>query len=205
MLPTTYQFPAGVLLVLAGLISCFAGYRFFRAVLTVYGLVLGAFFASTLVAPSDTFMLLVALGVGAVLGALILYAGYFVGVGLVGAGFGATMAHAVWVQWNGSDPGTIVVLASAVVGAVVATGLQRHIVIVATAFIGAQTAVAGVVALLSRGAARKPGLEDVWIGHLGIPAFGRQRTFLVWIVLGIVGALVQFQSGSSRPSKKRQQ
>jgi hypothetical protein len=203
MLPTAYQLPAGVVLVVVGLLSCFAGYRLFRAVLTIYGFVLGAFFASTLIAPSDTVAILVALGVGGLLGALILYAGYFVGVALVGGGFGAMMAHAVWTEWRGTDPGTIIVLFSAVAGAALATVLERQIIIVATAFIGAQTAVAGVVAFLSRSAVRKPGLDDVWIGHLGIPAFGRQWTFLGWVLLGVVGTIVQFRSGSSRPSRKR--
>jgi hypothetical protein len=203
MLPASFQLPAGVLLVLVGLLSCFAGYRLFRAVLTIYGFVLGAFFVSTLVAPSDTVAMLVALGIGGLVGALVLYAGYFVGVGLVGAGFGAMMSHELWVQWRGSDPSAIIVLAFAVVGAVLATGLQRQLVIVATAFIGAQTAVAGVVAFLSRNTVRKPGIEDVWVGHLGIPAFGRRWTFLAWVALGVIGTLVQFQSGSSRGSAKR--
>jgi hypothetical protein len=203
MLPTAYQLPAGVLLLLAGLLSCFAGYRLFRAVLTIYGFVLGAFFTSTLVAPSDTVAILVALAVGGLLGALILYAGYFVGVALVGGGFGAMLAHAAWTQWRGGDPGAIVVLCSAVAGAVLAMALQRQIIIVATSFMGAQIVVAGVLAYLARGAARRPGLDDVWVGHLGIPSVGRQWTFLAWVVLGIIGSIVQYQSGSSRPSRKR--
>jgi len=203
MLPTAYQIPAGVLLVVVGLLSCFAGYRLFRAVLTIYGFVLGAFFASTLVAPSDTVAILVALGVGGLCGALVLYAGYFVGVALVGGGFGAMLVHAGWTQWRGNDPGAIVVVFAAVAGAALATAMQRQIVIVATAFIGAQTAVAGLLAYLTRGAARRHGIDDVWVGHLGIPAFGRQWTFLAWVVLGLAGAVVQFRSGSPRPAAKR--
>ena len=92
MLPSAYQLPAGVLLVAIGLLACVAGYRFFRAILATYGFVIGAFVASTLVAPSDTLATIVALGVGGLLGALALYAGYFVGVALAGAGLGATRA-----------------------------------------------------------------------------------------------------------------
>jgi hypothetical protein len=203
MLPTTYQLPAGAALIAVGLVACFAGYRLFRAVLTLYGVVLGALFASTLVAPSDTVAMLVALGVGGVLGALIMYAGYIVGVALVGGGLGVTLAHAAWTAWRGSEPGTIVVVFAAVIGATLATALQRQIVIVATAFMGAQTAVAGIVAALATRAARRPGLDDVWVGHLGIPAFGRSWQFLAWVLLGIVGTIVQFRWGGSRPSKKK--
>jgi hypothetical protein len=197
MLPGDFQLPAGAILVAVGLLACFAGYRLFRAVLTIYGFLLGGFFASTLVSPSDTTAMLVALGVGGLLGALALYLGYFAGVALVGAGLGATLAHTAWVQWRGSDPGTLAVLFFAAVGAALAVTLQRAVVIVATACLGAQTAVAGVLALLSRQPARR-GLEDVWIGHLGIPAFGRQWTFLAWVLLGVVGTIVQLRSGGGR-------
>jgi hypothetical protein len=203
MLPISFQLPAGALLIAVGLLACFAGYRLFRIVLTVYGFVLGALFASTLVAPSDTVAMLVALGVGGVLGALIMYAGYIVGVALVGGGLGVTLAHAAWIAWRGSEPGVVVVIFAAVVGATLATALQRQIVIVATAFTGAQTAVAGIVATLATRAARRPGQDDVWVGHLGIPAFGRSWQFLAWVALGIVGTIVQFRWGGSRTSKKK--
>jgi hypothetical protein len=202
MLPADFQIPAGVLLVAVGLLACFAGYRLFRAVLTIYGFLLGAIFASTLVSPSDTIAMLVALGVGGVLGALALYAGYVVGVGLVGAGLGATVAHSVWLQWYRSDPGWLVVLFFAAVGAALAMTLQRVIVIVATAFLGAQTAVAGALALLSRQPPRR-GAGDVWIGHLGIPAYGQRWAFLAWVALGIVGTVVQLRSGGSRRPRAR--
>lgn len=202
MLPTSFQLPAGVLLVAVGLLACFAGYRLFRIVLTVYGFVLGALFASTLVAPSDTVAILVALGVGGVVGALIMYLGYIVGVALVGGGLAATLAHAAWTAWRGTEPGMIVLLFAAVAGATLATAMQRQIVSVATAFMGAQTAVAGIVASLAAQGARRPGLDDVWVGHLGIPAFGRQWQFLVWVALGIAGTVVQLRSGGPRGAKK---
>ena len=203
MLPIAFQLPAGALLIAAGLLACFAGYRLFRIVLTVYGFVLGALFASTLVAPSDTAAMLVALGVGGVLGALIMYAGYIVGVALVGGGLGVTLAHAAWVAWRGSEPGVIVVIFAAVVGATLATALQRQIVSVATAFLGAQTAVAGTVAAIAAYGAKKPGGDDVWVGHLGIPSIGLQWQFLAWVVLGLAGAIVQLSSGGPKQPKKK--
>ena len=41
MLPGHYQIPAGAVFLAVGLLSCFAGYRLFRAVLTIYGFILG--------------------------------------------------------------------------------------------------------------------------------------------------------------------
>src|ERR1700730_6747247 len=42
MLPAAYTTPAAVVLVVGGLLSCFAGYRLFRVVLGLYGFILGA-------------------------------------------------------------------------------------------------------------------------------------------------------------------
>jgi hypothetical protein len=36
MLPASYGFPAAVVLIVGGAIACFAGHRFFRAVLAIY-------------------------------------------------------------------------------------------------------------------------------------------------------------------------
>jgi hypothetical protein len=57
MIPVTYQTPAAILLIVGGLVSCFAGYRFFRIVLVLYGLVLGALIATTLVGAAVTTLL----------------------------------------------------------------------------------------------------------------------------------------------------
>jgi hypothetical protein len=200
MLPSTYQLPAGVVLVVVGLLACLAGYRLFRAVLALYGFVLGALFASSLVAPSDVTAMLVALGVGGVLGALAFYAGYFVGVVLVGAGFGALFVQALWSQWRG-DPGVIIPIVGAGIGAGLAVAWQRYVVIVATSFLGAQTAVAGLAAVVTKQAIRQLGLEHVWVGHLGIPPPGRVWAFVAWIALGVLGTIVQLQGGAARSGR----
>ena len=49
MFPVTLQIPVAVLLLLGGLVACFAGYRLFRIVLGIYGFILGALLASTMV------------------------------------------------------------------------------------------------------------------------------------------------------------
>lgn len=198
MLPGSFQIPTGVLLVLVGLVACFAGYRFFRIVLTVYGFVLGALFASTLVHTTDTGLLLVALGVGGVLGAAVLWFGYFVGVALAGGAFGAVVARLAWVAIKGTEPSILLVAAGAVIAGAVAVALQRHFVILATAFVGAETAIAGIMAFLTKRGDGRPGFDDVWVGHLSFPAPGRRWTFLGWVVLGLIGAFVQFRAGGQR-------
>lgn len=192
MLPVAYQLPAGVVLVVVGLLACFAGYRLFRAVLTIYGFILGALFASSLVAPSNVGAMLVALAVGGIAGALVLFAGYFAGVILVGAGLGALALHSLWLQLRGAEPHALMVVLFAALGGVGAMYAQRVVVILATAFAGAQTAVAGLLAVLAR-SGHRPGVDDVWIGHLAPERTGRHWPFFAWLALGLVGAFVQMK------------
>ena len=204
MLPVAFQSTAGIVLVAVGLLACFAGYRLLRAVLTIYGFVLGALFASSLVAPSNVPAMLIALAVGGIAGALVLFAGYFAGVMLVGAALGALVLHGVWLQARGTEPGALLIILFAAIGAAAALYAQRLVVILATAFGGAQTAVAGVLAVLARQAGGKqvPGADDVWIGHLAPTTSVRQWPFLAWVALGLVGTLVQLSSGRS-PARRR--
>ena len=65
MLPVTLQIPAAIILVLGGAVACFAGYRFFRIVLGLYGFVLGALLATTVAGAGSTSSLLLWAVVGA--------------------------------------------------------------------------------------------------------------------------------------------
>ena len=70
MLPTAYQIPAAIILVVGGAIACFAGYRFFRLVLSIFGGLLGALVATSIVGPAEPLTLLNAAVVGGLAGAL---------------------------------------------------------------------------------------------------------------------------------------
>ena len=86
MLPLPYQAPAAIALVLGGAVSCFFGYRFFRAVLSIFGFIFGGLMASSLVGPGNTTWMVGAWLVGGLIGMGLLYAGYYLGVALTGAG-----------------------------------------------------------------------------------------------------------------------
>ena len=202
MLPVAFHVPAGVVLLAAGLLACFAGYRLFRAVLTIYGFLLGALLASSLVAPANAPTMLIAMAVGGIAGALLMFAGYFAGVTLVGAALGALVFRSFWVQLGGTDPSWLLVLLFAVVGAAAAVFAQRLVVILATSFGGAHTAVAGLVALLAHRAAVAPVVDDPWISRLAPPPGGPRWPFLAWIALGIVGTLVQLRGRPRRNARR---
>ena len=191
LIPTSYQFPALVLLTLGGIIAWAAGYRLFRFVLTLFGFYIGALAGSALLGPSDrTMLIFAALGGGAV-GALIMFFGYFVGVALVGAGSGAFAVHMIWSRL-GSDPHAFVVILAAVAGAAAAMALQRYVIIIVTAFAGGWTALWGVMRLFdSAGAmARRP---QVWMVYpLDLSPDGRWIVG-AWAVLGLMGIFIQLR------------
>jgi hypothetical protein len=187
MLPVSFQMPAGILLVLAGLVSCFAGYRLFRIVLGIFGFIVGWLFVSSAMGTDQTLWMLLAAFGGGLLGALILIAAYFVGVALIGAGIGAGAASVIWASF-GREPGIIPVIVLAILGAL---GLQRYVIIVATAFAGAQTTVIGAAALMGNRAAADAAARAVYRVYPLDPLPATRVDLVAMIVLGIAGLVVQ--------------
>jgi hypothetical protein len=209
MLPVAYQFPAAVVLIVGGLVACFVGYRLFKFVLGIFGFILGALAASSIWGASDTTYMVIAAIVGGLAGGLLLLAAYFVGVALIGAGFGALLANVIWTQIEG-DPHPFVVVLFSVAGALLATWLQRYVIILGTAFGGAWTIVVGTLALMGdRTAMTAAAAGDIWVAYPMNPAPGQPWVPYAWIALGAVGSLVQmFVTGGergrlSKPNKKK--
>src|SRR4051812_47152274 len=117
MLPQSYELPAALLLVLAGLLACFGGYRLFRYVLAIFGFILGAMIASSVMGTSNNAGMVVAALAGGLIGAAILVFAYFIGIALVGAGIGALIAHFGWALVRVGDPPVLLVIGLAIVGA----------------------------------------------------------------------------------------
>jgi hypothetical protein len=208
-MPEVYKLPAAIVLVVGGLVACFFGYRLFKFVLAIFGFILGALAASSLFGVSDTWPMVVAAIVGGLVGALLLLAAYFVGVALVGAGIGALIANLIWTQIEG-DPHPFVVVLFSVAGALVATWLQRYVIILGTAFGGAWTLIVGALALMGdKTALTAAATGDVWVAYPMNPAPGQAWVPYAWIALGLFGTVIQMfvtggQSGRVvKPNKKK--
>jgi hypothetical protein len=201
MLPMGVQIPAAVVLVIGGAIACFAGYRFFRLVLALYGFVLGALVATTLAgAGSTSSLVLWAIG-GGLAGALILNLAYFFGVLLVGAAVGAMALTVLWPQTSG-DPHVTIVIALAVAGALAAMWLQRYVVITGTALGGAWTLLVGALALSGDATAQAAAsASDVWVVYPLDPAPGRRWVPLAWLALAAAGMIVQVRKPGPKVKK----
>lgn len=190
MLPVSFQMPAGILLVLAGLVSCFAGYRLFRVVLGIFGFIVGWLFVSSAMGTEQTLWMLLAAFGGGLVGALILIAAYFVGVALIGAGIGAGTASVIWASF-GREPGLVPVIVLAILGALGALALQRYVIIVATAFAGGQTTVIGAAALMGHRVAADTVARTVYRVYPLDPFPATQLDLAAMIVLGAAGLVVQ--------------
>lgn len=191
MLPASFQAPAAIILLVGGLLACFAGYRIFRVVLGIYGFILGALFASNVIGgeQSSAMMLAAAIG-GGLVGALLLIAAYFVGVALIGAGLGAGAANLLGAAF-GREPHIVVVVVLAVIGALAALRLQRYVIVVATAFGGAQTVVVGAAALMGNRVAASTAARAIYTVYPLNPMPDTVLDAMAAIVLGIAGIAVQ--------------
>ncbi len=193
MLPAAYQLPAATVLLVGGFVSCFLGYRLFKFVLGVFGFIIGALAASSVFGASDTTPMVIAAIVGGLGGAALLLAAYFVGVALVGAAIGALIVNLIWTRIQG-DPHPAVVILFSIAGAVIATWLQRYVIILATAFAGAWTMLVGGLAMMGNsGPLKAAAAGDIWVAYPLNPGPGMRWVPWAWLGLGAIGTLVQMR------------
>ena len=126
-----------------------------------------------------------------IIGALIMVAAYFVGVALIGAGAGALVVNLIWASL-GREPHIVIVIMFAIAGALAALALQRYVIIGATGFGGAWTAIVGGLALMGdKMAVEAAARNNVWLAYPMNPAPGERWVIVAWLALGIVGVITQ--------------
>jgi hypothetical protein len=190
MLPQSFELPAAFVLMVAGALACFAGYRLFRVVLAIFGFILGAMLASSVMGISNTAGMVIAAIVGGLIGAGILLFAYFLGIAIVGAGVGALIAHFSWAFVESGDPPVAAVIGLAILGAIGAMFVQRHVIIVTTAFVGAWTIIIGVLAVVGDRSSLAAKTAGVWILY-PTTAPGAGWMPAVWVALSLAGAVTQ--------------
>jgi hypothetical protein len=159
----------------------------------VFGFILGALAASSLFGANSTTPMIVAAIVGGVAGGALLLAAYFVGVALVGAGLGALASNLIWTGMN-RDPHPFVVILFSVAGALVATWLQRYVIILCTAFAGAWTILVGALAVMGDAGPLKAAAQgDLWVVYPLNPAPGLSWLPWAWMLLGLLGTVIQMR------------
>ncbi|MBN2379157.1 TMEM198/TM7SF3 family protein [candidate division WOR-3 bacterium] len=175
-----------IIYILAGVLFCFFGYRIFKVVLGIAGFIFGYYLAANLVsllAPPLWVVILVGVAGGILLALLSAFI-YFLGVFVLGAYFGATIAF-VLAGLFGSAFSTspwmwVMVLILAVAGGVIAVIFHRFMIILSSSFAGAWSIMAGIGSLVYLGSTYQ-GTVYPYIMLVG------------WAVLGVVGMIVQFK------------
>ena len=174
-----------------GAVYCFLGYRTLKLLIALTGFVLAgsaAAVVASMVAPASTIAVLVAGGIGGVCGAFAVLFLFRAGVFLLGVLGAAVIAQSVlgerpepWVPWA--------LLGISLGGGLLALLLERTILTLATAAIGAWLVVAAL-SLYFVG----PNLIDdpeKWTDVGG----GGWIAFIAWVALAIAGAFAQFTFG----------
>ncbi len=203
MLPASFAIPVAVILAVSGGVACFAGYRLFRIVLGVYGFILGAMITSSVMGTANVWALVLAAAVGGLLGAGLMIAAYFVGVGLIGAGLATLGVHLLW-RVIGGDPPTALLIVMAVLGALGALSVTRYVVVIGTALAGSWTMMVGVLALAGD---RFGGLnvtpDNIWVVYALGPWPASWWITGSWVALAIAGAVVQTATTSKSGKSRR--
>jgi hypothetical protein len=184
-----------------GLVDCFFGYRVFKFTVALLGAVAGAVFGQAAGAAMDLGRggELGGLLLGALLGGGLAFLLYLAAVFLAGFGFGATLGMLLLANYHH----TVAVISGIVlglIGGIVAVKLQRVLLILSTATLGAFRAVLAAGYFTDR-------LD--WFYYYQrpdqIPALidSTGWTFPVIIVLAAAGAIAQFELGGKGGGEKK--
>lgn len=186
---------SAVVVLVAGILICFWGYRVLKLALGLLGFLVGACAGWQLglyALDANTVMALVCALVGGLLGMALYLWLYFLGIFLLGATAGAVVAAAFYnATAHHAQP--LVVLAVSVGFGLIALMAQKFMIVVSTAFSGAYLIAAGIWPFV----AGSENHSRIWLdpthvgqsGSLGYAALG------IWLVLGIAGTSFQFRGG----------
>jgi hypothetical protein len=187
--------------VLLGVAFCFAGYRFFLVMLPIWGFFggfwIGAYTVSLILGGgflATTTGLVVGFVVG-IIGAVLSYLFYLVGVAIIAASFGGALGSGV-MGALGFDPGLIMAIVTIVSGLIAAgltllLNLQKYVIIILTAVAGAVLIVLAGMLVFGQ-----VSIADLQTGGNFIQPIFQGSWFwgVVWLVLAIAGAILQIRA-----------
>jgi hypothetical protein len=180
---------------------CFAGYRFFLVMLPIWGFFggfwIGAYTVSLILGGgflATTTGLVVGFVVG-IIGAVLSYLFYLVGVAIIAASFGGALGSGV-MGALGFDPGLIMAIVTIVSGLIAAgltllLNLQKYVIIILTAVAGAVLIVLAGMLVFGQ-----VSIADLQTGGNFIQPIFQGSWFwgVVWLVLAIAGAILQIRA-----------
>jgi hypothetical protein len=197
--------PLSIIVIAAGVLVCFFGYRLLKVVLGLVGFAAGAVAAgglSMLIAPENSTALIVAAAIGGAAGAAVLVWAFYVGIFLVGAAAGL-VAGGVAAHWLDGAAEVAAYVGLALVGGALALKAQRVMLGVSTAILGAAAIVAGGLVTLIGSEATLDLADRVVDG--GAPGPAGWIAGLCWVLLSAVGMGVQLGTKEAKNAKKKRE
>ena len=193
----SFHVPVAIILLGGGLLACFLGYRLLRTLLALYGFIGGVVIATMFVGQLETWLAIIVTIVGGVAGSVLAVVAYLAGVAVLGAGLAAVALNVAW-SYRGGEPNVWVVLVACLLGALLALAVRRYVLILATSFGGAWTAIVGGLALAGNSAAVAAATGSVD----QLPPVADARTHLGfvlgWCGLGGLAFLIQIRDMGRR-------
>ena len=169
-----------------GFVNCFYGFRIFRLTLSLIGFLLGFALGISYFSASDSTVTVMGIFAGVILGlagAGIFRRVYFLGIFLGGAVFGVVVAAATLTA-AGVEPHIVVIMVGAVIGGILALFVNKVTIILSTAFGGAAAILVGAGSMLFEESPEGAAISALF--------------FMLWIVLGMAGSVVQIKAGGTR-------
>jgi hypothetical protein len=192
---------AAIIAFLFGLALCFGGYRFFLILLPIWGFIAGFMLGGQTIAailPNETlFGTVTGWVVGFVVGAIfavLSYLFWFAAVAIVAFSLGYAAGNGLMLA-IGLPPGFIawivgVIAGVAVAGATIFLNLQKWVVMIATAILGAAVILGGFILLFN------PSLQ-VLQNPVAVVLQSSPLLLILFIALAALGVFVQWRAGQA--------
>lgn len=189
---------SALLVIVAGILTCFCGYRILKVTLGILGFIAGAYAGWELglsLAHASIGIALACAIIGGLIGMALYVWLYFLGIFLLGATAGTVVA-AAFFNGTGQQAQPILLLVVSVIFGVIALVAQKFMIILSTAFIGSYLITAGVWPLI----VRSENSSRVWLDPAQSTSSGTlgYAALVLWILLGVAGASCQFRAGHGK-------
>lgn len=186
---------AALLSLLFGIVSCFSGYRFFRLMLAIWGVVIGATLGFNIITDNETVRLLAAFA-GAILGGVAFYYLYYVGAAIMGA-YLLTIPFLLLLQLlNVENVPQWTLVIPLVIGGVLGLFYSKYLIILGTAMSGASLIINAGLILFS---GVLPTFTPLPGRIIDLSYYtGNTLALILWLVLVLAGFSVQYATERDR-------
>ncbi len=185
----------GVIITAYGIINCFFGYRFFQILLGIWGFFLGGAVGVSLTAEAAPIAVLIAGVVGALMGAVLIYFLFRLGLFLIGAILGYALTTALLTALGINENVFMFSVFGGAFFGVLALLLKNFFVILITAFSGASTIIVGVTLLLDGDRMANAFVARQFTTTPDTPS---SLISILWLLLAITGMVIQQRSRRPR-------